>query len=197
VSSWTDSRPGPGSHTADAAAPLKVVLAMRFTPRKRPLAVIDIVRRAREQAQVPITLEICGGGPLLRPVRAVVDRRGWSDWVSLPGRIDRRSLIEHYRAADVYLASSRFESFGIAALEGRAVGLPVVALAGSGTEDFIGDGVSGLVRPGDDGLVDGLVELAGDRGLLRRLRSHNEAVPPEQDWATVERAVEAEYARAR
>ena len=194
---WRGDRPGRGAHTADAAEPLRVVLAMRFTPRKRPLTVIDIVRRARARSRVPITLEICGGGPLLGLVRRVVRRRGWSDWVSLPGRVDRESLVEHYRAADVYLASSRFESFGIAALEGRTVGLPVVALAGSGAEDFVTDGVTGLVRAGDDGLVAGLVELAHDRNLLRRLRSHNEAEPPDQDWDQVVHAVEDEYARAR
>ncbi|MGA8048362.1 MAG: glycosyltransferase [Dermatophilaceae bacterium] len=177
--------------------PLRVVLAMRFTPRKRPLSVIGIVRRARERAEVPITLEICGGGPLLEPVRAVVRRRGWADWVSLPGRIDRPSLVAHYRAADVYLASSRFESFGIAALEGRTVGLPVLALRGSGAEDFVSEGTTGLVRDGDDGLVSGLVELAHDRDLLARLRAHNERVPPEQDWSRVVRDVEREYARAR
>ena len=194
---WRADGTGRGSHTDEAAEPLRVVLAMRFTPRKRPLAVIDIVRRARSRSPVPITLEICGGGPLLGPVRRVVRRRGWSSWVSLPGRVDRVRLVENYRAADVYLASSRFESFGIAALEGRTVGLPVLALRGSGAEDFVTDGVTGLVRAGDEGLVGGLVELARDRDLLRRLRAHNEAVPPEQDWSQVVREVEAEYARAR
>lgn len=193
---WRGGRPGRGSHTEVAAEPLRVVLAMRFTPRKRPLSVIGIVHRARARAEAPISLEICGGGPLLGLVRAVVRRRGWTDWVSLPGRVDRDSLVERYRAADVYLASSRFESFGIAALEGRTVGLPVLALRGSGAEDFVTDGVTGLVRAGDEGLVTGLVELAHDRALLGRLRAHNESVPPEQDWDEIVRAAEREYARA-
>lgn len=193
---WRLDGPGRGSHTSSAAEPLRVVLAMRFTPRKRPLAVIDLVRRARERASVPITLEICGSGPLLWPVRQVVERRGLGEWVSLPGRVERRELLDRHRAADVYLASSRFESFGIAALEGRTVGLPVVALAGSGTEEFVIDGVTGLVREGDEGLIAGIVELAEDRELLLRLRSHNETVLPSQDWSTVVRDVEAEYLRA-
>lgn len=193
---WRPDGPGRGSHTSSAAQPLRVVMAMRFTPRKRPLAVIDLARRARERAPVPVTLEICGSGPLLRPVREVVERRGLGEWVSLPGRVEREELLERYRAADVYLASSRFESFGIAALEGRTVGLPVVALAGSGTEEFVRDGVSGLVRTGDEGLVDGIVELAEDRELLLRLRSHNERVLPAQDWSAVVRDVEVEYLRA-
>ena len=123
-------------------------------------------------------------------------RRGWSDWVFLPGWIDREQLAERYRAADLYLASSRYESFGIAALEGRTVGLPVLALRGSGAEDFVTDGIDGLVRDGDDGLVAGLVELAEDRALLRRLRQHNETVVPDQGWARVLRDLEGEYARA-
>ena len=173
-----------------------MTLAMRFTPRKRPLSVIQIVRRARSRTAVPITLEICGGGPLLGLVRRVVARRGWSDWVSLPGRIDRALLVEHYRAAGVYLASSRYEAFGIAALEGRTVGLPVLVLRGSGAEDFVNDGVNGLIRDDDEGLVAGPVELAEDRSLLRRMRRHNKSAAPEQGWEQVVRAMEGEYARA-
>lgn len=186
----------PSSSATLTAGPVRVTMAMRFTPRKRPLSVIEIVRRARSRTAVPITLEICGGGPLLALVRRVVARRGWLDWVSLPGRIDRARLVEHYRAADVYLASSRYESFGIAALEGRTVGLPVLALRGSGAEDFVTDGVNGLIRDGDEGLVAGLVELAEDRSLVRRMRRHNETAAPEQGWEQVVRAVEGEYARA-
>ena len=189
---WRPTSPA----TSRPAGPLRVVLAMRFTPRKRPLSVIDIVRRARSRSAVPITVEICGGGPLLGLVRRVVARRGWSDWVLLPGRIDREQLVEHYRAADVYLASSRYESFGIAALEGRTVGLPVLALQGSGAEDFVTGGSDVLVRDGDEGLVAGLVELAQDRALVRRLRRHNETVAPEQDWEQVLGDLEREYARA-
>ena len=193
---WRADEPGLGSYTGHAGKPLRVVLATRFTPRKRPMSVIHIVRRARLLGAVPITLEICGGGPLLGLVRWVVRRRGWSGWVSLPGRVDRERLLEHYGAADVYLASSRYESFGIAALEGRTVGLPVLALRGSGTEDFVTDGITGLVRDGDEGLIAGLAELAHDRDLLRRLRRHNEAVTPSQGWDQVVQAVELEYARA-
>ena len=53
---WRGGTPGRASHTAEAAEPLRVVLAMRFTPRKRPLSVIRIVRRARSRARVPISL---------------------------------------------------------------------------------------------------------------------------------------------
>jgi glycosyltransferase involved in cell wall biosynthesis len=193
ASRWPPASPSSSSRPEGA---VRVSLAMRFTLRKRPLSVIGIVRRARSRSAVPITLEICGGGPLLGIVRRVVARRGWSDWVFLPGRIDRHQLLEHYRAADLYLASSRYESFGIAALEGRTVGLPVLALRGSGAEDFVTDGVDGLVREGDEGLVAGLVELAEDRSLLQRLRQHNEAVAPEQGWENVLHALEREYARA-
>lgn len=193
---WRAGQPAPPTRTAGAAGRLRVVLAMRFTPRKRPVSVLHIVQRARSRSAVPVTLEICGGGPLLAPVRQVVRSRGWSDWVSLPGPVERDELVAHYRAADVYLASSRYESFGIAALEARTVGLPVVALRGSGTEAFVVDGVTGLVRDGDDGLVAGLVELASDQEQLRRLRLHNETVAPEQDWEHVVGRIELEYARA-
>lgn len=184
--------PGP------AARRLRVVLAMRFTPRKRPLGVIALVRRARDQlaGEAEVSLQICGGGPLLPLVRRVVRARGDQAWVDLPGRVARADLAAHYRVGDVYLAPSRFESFGIAALEARTAGLPVVALAGSGVQDFVTDGQGGLLAAGDEGLTSALVRLGREPGLLARLRDHQQRVPPEQSWPQVLEAVLAEYRRA-
>src|SRR5918996_3879833 len=50
-----------------------------------------------------------------------------------------------YQAADVLLAPSRSESFGLVALEAQACGIPVIAASVGGLPYVVGDGRSGLL----------------------------------------------------
>jgi hypothetical protein len=101
---------------------------MRLAPRKRPRALLAALREVRRRvpASVPLRAVVAGEGP----ERGALERYRLQhdlDWVSLPGRLDAAALRELYTAADVYVAPAVLEAFGIAALEARAAGLPVVA----------------------------------------------------------------------
>jgi D-inositol-3-phosphate glycosyltransferase len=76
-----------------------------------------------------------------------------------------------YAAADVLLAPSRSESFGLAALEAQACGIPVVAAAVGGLQYVVADGESGFMVPGHDprAYARRLLAILTDRGLAARL----------------------------
>jgi glycosyltransferase involved in cell wall biosynthesis len=76
-------------------------------------------------------------------------------------------LIELYRSSDVFVLPSLAETFGIAAVEATATGLPVVATAIGGLPDIVVDGETGFtIRPGDvDGLTEALLRLDRDSDL--------------------------------
>jgi glycosyltransferase involved in cell wall biosynthesis len=118
------------------------------------------------------------------------------EWVSLPGRVPRSTLRDRYAAADVYLSPARLESFGIAALEARTAGLPVVARQGSGVGEFVVDGVNGYLADDDEAMAAALARLATDPAMRSRMREHNLRHEPAQDWPRVAALAEAEYARA-
>ena len=105
-------------------------------------------------------------------------------------------MLEIYRGADVYLAPARLESFGIAAIEARAAGLPVVARSDSGVREFVRDGVEGLLVDDDDEMIEAIVRLVVDPVLRQRISQHNRTVPPLQDWAHVVARAGEEYRRA-
>ena len=88
--------------------------------------------------------------------------------VELPGRMDRSGIRELYRRADVYIAPATLESFGIAALEARCAGLPVLARRRTGIADFIADGVEGLLAGNDRALAGAGAEVAADADAARR-----------------------------
>lgn len=199
---WWREGADAGGDPRDAAPdgvrrPVHVVSAMRLVARKRPLATLSVLRGARAVLDpgVPLRATIVGEGPQRRPMLRSL-RTGGMDWVELPGRVDREELRRLHQSADVYLTAARLEAFGIAPLEARAAGLPVVAPRGTGVDDFVADGVEGLLAGSDVLLAGALAHLAGDPALRARIRAHNLAVPPAQDWAGVVAATLREYHRA-
>ena len=119
---------------------------MRLVSRKRPLATLGVLRGARTMLDpdVPLRATIVGEGPQRRLMERYLRTRGL-DWVELPGRVGKEELRRLHQGADVYLTSARLEAFGIAPLEARAAGVPVVAPRGTGVDDFVEDGVDGLL----------------------------------------------------
>jgi len=74
-------------------------------------------------------------------------------------------------AADIFVMPSRWEGFGLAAVEAMAASLPVVATRVPGLRDVIKDGESGLMIDCGDvfGLAERIERLAHDPPLRQRL----------------------------
>jgi glycosyltransferase involved in cell wall biosynthesis len=192
VSAWRPRGPRPDDGV------VRFVTAMRLATRKRPVPLMRVMRHVRSlvPADREIALEVLGEGPGRGSVEGYLADHGMSSWVSLPGRVPRSSVRERYAAADVYISPARLESFGIAALEARTSGLPVVARSGSGVGEFVVDGVNGFLADDDDAMGAALARLASDDALRMRMRAHNLDRPPAQDWPRVAELAEAEYLRA-
>ncbi|HYO86578.1 MAG TPA: glycosyltransferase family 4 protein [Dermatophilaceae bacterium] len=196
---WAGATVGsPPSPRAPSPGGVRIVTAMRLAPRKRPLALLRVVRAARELVpQVPIRLTVLGEGPVRGRMERYLTRHGMSDWVELAGRVSRPELLRTYRDSHLYLTSARLESFGIAALEARCAGLPVVAMRDSGAVEFVLDGVNGYLAADDAGLARAVARLVRDDRTRQRMVAHNLVNPPEQDWGHVLDLTLSEYRRAR
>jgi glycosyltransferase involved in cell wall biosynthesis len=191
---WAVSAPAPRAGTA-----VHAVSTMRLSVRKRPLPLLAIVLAAQRRlpAGAQLRLTVYGDGKLLPRMRGFIARHGMSGTVRLAGRVDRELLKEIYRGADLFVAPAHLESFGIAALEARCAGLPVLAMRGTGITEFVSDGVEGLLANGDPGMVDALVRITEDDVLRRRIAEHNRTTSPPTSWAEVLEAMAGEYDRAR
>jgi glycosyltransferase involved in cell wall biosynthesis len=185
-------------HVHDASRPFTVAAVMRLTGRKRPLPLLDALAalRAELPEEVPLRAVIVGEGPLEDKVRAHVERLGLGDWVELAGPLSRDQIRELYTVTDAYVAPSYQESFGIAALEARAAGLPVVAMRSGGVREFVQHGVEGFLCHDDEELLRALTVLATDGEAADRITEHNTAHPPPMDWQMTLDGFEAAYAWA-
>jgi alpha-1,6-mannosyltransferase len=84
----------------------------------------------------------------------------------LPYERDRTRLAEAYASADLYLAPSALETFGLATLEAMASGLPIVGPDAGALRDLVGVAPWGrLFRPGD---ANDLVRAVGEVLALDR-----------------------------
>jgi glycosyltransferase involved in cell wall biosynthesis len=114
-----------------------------------------------------IVLVLVGDGPLLKPLRSLADKLGITSRVRFLGR---RTDVPHLlKAADIYVQPSRWEGFGIAALEAMAAGKPIVASDVPGLAQVVGD--AGLFFPPGDAnqLAQRIGALLGDATLRKRL----------------------------
>ena len=100
-----------------------------------------------------------------------VEALGLADAVDLVGWVDRAGVRRLLDAATMVVMPSRFEPFGLVALEAGQARRPVVAFAVEGLVEAVDDGVTGLlVPPGDiDALADAMARLVDEPGLARRL----------------------------
>jgi len=176
---------------------VRFVSAMRLEARKRPVQLVEAMAKVRTQApRAGVRLEILGEGSERAKVERAIDRLGARDWIELPGRVPRETLKERYAASDVFVSPSVLESFGIAALEARVAGLPIVGRVGSGISEFVTDDVNGYLADDDVELVRRLVTLAVHPSVRSRMTAYNLRTEPAQSWANVVASAEAEYARA-
>jgi glycosyltransferase involved in cell wall biosynthesis len=128
------------------------LVVSRLAPEKGVDVAIDACRIA------DIPLVVAGDGP----ERAELHRRAGDGDVRFVGRVDDRKLAELRADAAIALAPSRSaETFGLAAAEAMAAGLPVAASRVGALPELVDE--DGLVPAGDaDALASTIARLAGD-----------------------------------
>lgn len=175
-----------------------VAAVMRLAARKRGLPLLRMLHRARAQlpAAVDLRAVIVGEGRQRPALERYLWRHRMTDWVELPGRLPRHRIGEVFERADLFIAPAVLESFGIAALEARCAGLPVLARSGCGIGTFVEHGRTGLLAGDDDEMVGHLVRLAGDPQERERLATGSRMSPPELHWRVVLERTEAAYTAA-
>lgn len=119
----------------------------------------DIVIRALPTvlAAAPNTHYLIAGLPRRRAeLRALAQQLGVAGHVHFLGRVDDAALRSLYYACDVFIMTSRataggdVEGFGIAAVEAALCGKPAIVSRGTGLEEAVQDGRTGLVVPAED-----------------------------------------------
>ena len=174
------------------------VSAMRLSRKKRPARLLRAFAAARRLAsgEPDMRLVLAGEGPDRIALGRLTASLGIAEHVELPGQVSRTELRRLFARADAFVLPSERESFGLAALEARAAGLPVIAMLASGARDFIAQGVNGILARDERELAVAIGRVALDPAFRAYVARQNAALPPPYDWSDVASLHEGVYAAA-
>ena len=138
-----------------------------FRPVKRVADVVKVF--AGITKTVPARLMLIGDGPDRSTAEYLARKLDVQDRIHFLGK--QENVNELLPCADLMLMPSEIESFGLAALEAMACGVPALATRVGGVPELIESGKNGvLCEVGDvEGMVQAAVALLSDSGRLQAM----------------------------
>lgn len=159
---------------------LKLLFVGRLESRKGIDVLLDAIPEILRQFP-NVVLDIVGDDTIRKPdgstYKADFLKRGLPPAVlsriTFHGRVEEQDLRAFYRDCDVFIAPSRYESFGLVFLEAMMFGKPVVGCNAGGGPEVVTEGTTGyLIAPGDVvGLQAALFRLIKDPELRATMGS--------------------------
>ncbi len=142
-------RPASGICRRDEFAPNGEMVLMHlsnFRPVKRVTDVVEIFARVRQRMLAKLLM--IGDGPDRVAAEWLVREKGLEEDVVFFGK---QSQVENLlNCGDLFLLPSDLESFGLAALEAMACGVPVICSRVGGLPEVVRNGVEGYLVPPRD-----------------------------------------------
>ncbi len=126
------------------------------------------------------------------PLQPVVDRLGLTNRVRLIGRISEGDKLALYRGASLYVTPSRYEGFGLTALEAMSCGVPTIAAARTSLPEVVGDGGL-LVEPTVDDMAAAMRSVLADPEHAEQLRTRGLKQAALFSWEETARLTMAAY----
>lgn len=140
-------------------APEKQRILCHISNFRKVKRIEDVIRVFEKvQKAIPSKLLLVGDGPERHNIEKLCDDLGLNENVLMLGNL--RKTIDVLKISDLFLLTSETESFGLAALEAMAAGIPVISSNTGGIPEVNTHGVSGYLS--DVGDVDDMAKNAID-----------------------------------
>lgn len=136
---------------------------------------------------------IAGNGPLKASLEVLAESLGVGEQLHLLGY--RRDVPELYKAADICMFPSIREGQGLAALEGMAAGLPIIASDNRGTRDILTDKVNALICRCDDvdGFIAAISRISTETALREKMAKANQSICTNYDVTIINKQMREIY----
>lgn len=180
-------------HSQGVESDARIVL---FLGRISPIKNIEQLILAFWQARLPATYLVLAG-PTLEPdyerrVQQLIQSLDLKERVLLTGALFGQAKLAALASADLFVLPSIFESFGNAAAEAVAAGLPVLVTNRCGIADLIHERAGLAVPVTVEGLRNGMIEML-TTPLRERSTRHRSEVINELTWEQPLRQMEQLY----
>jgi N-acetyl-alpha-D-glucosaminyl L-malate synthase BshA len=167
--------------------------ASNFRPLKRVEDVARIFAEVRKE--IPSKLLFVGDGPERPAAENLCRELGLCDDMRFVGK--QEQMEEILAVADLFLLPSDYESFGLAALEAMAAGVPVISTNVGGLPEINIDGQTGYLSQVGDirGMSRKAIEILRDNAILHRFKTNAAAHAKKFDIHNIVPKYEALYNR--
>lgn len=112
---------------------------------------------------------VVGDGPERARVERLATVLGIASHVEFAGACTRIEVARILAGSSLFVSPVRAEVFGLALLEARVAGLPIVAINGGGVAEIVEHDRHGLLAATRREFVDAIVRVIDDEALRRRL----------------------------
>lgn len=116
----------------------RVMLPGRIVHEKGHTDFISALGLLKGRGLLPI-VTIAGDGPMRAEIERLVELGDLTGSVRFTGALPHAEMMQEMADADIVIVPSRFEGFGITALEGMALGRAVIATRAGGLAETMGD----------------------------------------------------------
>lgn len=131
-------------------------------------------------------LHIVGSGDLEKQCKGYVARYGLGEKVRFWGSLPESMKFGMLKGADVIVVPSRYEPFGIVALEGMAAGKPVIATNIGGIPEIIKNGINGILINSSSSLIAAAITSFCERKeLIEEYGRNNQEAVKLFDWKPI------------
>jgi len=148
---------------------LRITSVMRLARKKSPRDLVHAAADVLSRVRRTVVFTIVGDGPERRSLEEYAGRLGIADRFEFLGACEPGRVADVLAESDMFALPSRREAFGLAILEARAAGLPIVACASGGVPDIVVHGRHGLLASTLREFVDAIVRLCEDDQLRTRI----------------------------
>jgi glycosyltransferase involved in cell wall biosynthesis len=142
----------------------------RLAEEKNFDTLLDAVAQVMSK-QDDVRLMLIGDGPRRGELERHAQKLGVADKVKFTGRIPFEGIPGHLKAANLFVFASITETQGLVTMEAMATGLPVVAVAATGTSDAVVNGQEGLLTENNsEALAQAIQQVLADKEMFARFK---------------------------
>lgn len=172
---------GPDQRKSPVNKPINLVTVGRISERKGQHMVVEHMNTLKNDAP-ELNYHCIGIKDQVGPLESKIRNFDLSNRITFHGTLVLTDMINHLNQCDIFVMLSTqtqegdVEGFGIAILEANALGLPAIGAKGSGINDAINDGQSGI-------LIDGNSATEFSSAIQKILNDYESYSKGAKEWA--------------
>lgn len=181
------------SHQPSDEAP-RIIFAARFVEQKNPEHLVQALATLKD---FDWSCTMIGDGPLLEPIREMVEVCGLTGRFSFPGWVLPEELLSAFARSDILVMPSRSEGLSVVGVQSLGMGLAMVLSDVGGNGDLVRNGENGFLFTSGDvaALTTALKKLIESRAMLQSAQSKSRELSHEFDLPQIVGQYEALFKR--